>query len=86
MSVSHDLYLVVGAQGYTLIFSNKRRIGPFLVGQTFEFQYFWVFQKNEFSLEYEDFCGYVWGSLQLQTWTIFGGQFCLFCLYFLKIK
>ena len=37
---------VGGGGGGTLIFSNIRRLGPFLGVQNFEFQYFWGFSEK----------------------------------------
>ena len=36
--------------GGTLIFSYIRRLGPFFGVQNFEFQYFWVFSYNIYSV------------------------------------
>ena len=55
------------AQGDTLIFSYIRRLGPFLLGSNFEFQYFWGFQRNEYFGVYEDFVDFFWGPSQKLT-------------------
>ena len=50
-----------GAWG-TLIFSYIRRLGSFLWGQNFEFQYFFFgFQKNKYFFGCDDFVDIFWG-------------------------
>ena len=64
--------------GGTLILSHIRRLGLFWVVQNSEFQYFWVFQKNEYFFGYyEDFVDiffffFFWGGGgSSQNWASF---------------
>ena len=52
--------------GDTLILSNIRRLGLFFGVQNSEFEYVWVFQKNEYFFGYyEDFVNILggWGGV-----------------------
>ena len=70
--------------GCTLIFSFIRKLRSFFKVQSFEFQYFWGFQKNEYFLGCEDFVDDILGSSQ--NWTMFRGQFYALLGAFLKVK
>ena len=51
--------------GGTLIFSHIRKLRSFFGIQNFEFQYFLVFQKNEYFLGYEDYVDIFGGITKL---------------------
>ena len=47
--------------------------------KTLKFNIFWVFQKNEYFLGYEDFVDIFWGSSQ--NWAVFRGHFYAFMVF-----
>ena len=63
------------AKGGTLIFSYKRRLGLFYGVQTFEFQHFFGFPKNVYSLGMKIFVDIFWVIAKLDY---FGRNFYAF--------